>query len=157
MGMKRIARHTWLFSFTDVAFLLLLVWTQLARMSSPTAPVAEMQLPAPVVANNPELTALKSDKDHRQVLIEKHSDRPYRLTRIVGGNEISRSDPMSFAELNAALQGVFNERTGAPRPVVVPLPESYSSDLLQAAALVSKRWNEKGTAVVHMERSDGKP
>src|SRR6266571_1766940 len=150
MGMKRIARHTWLFSFTDVAFLLLLVWTQLARMSSPTAPVAEMQLPAPVVANNPELTALKSDKDHRQVLIEKHSDRPYRLTRIVGGNEISRSDPMSFAELNAALQGVFNERTGAPPPgggrccriraaarppgaappVVVPLPESYSSDLL---------------------------
>lgn len=149
MGMKRIARHTWLFSFTDVAFLLLLVWTQLARLNTANTPVAEMQLPAPVVANNPELTALKATKDYRQVLIEKHSDRPYRVTRIVNGNEVSRSDPMNFAELGAALQVVFSERQ--TRPVVVPLPESFSSDLLQAAALVSKLWHEKGSAVVHME------
>ncbi len=156
MGMKRIARHTWLFSFTDVAFLLLLVWTQLARLNTSNTPVAEMQLPAPVVAKNPELTALKASKDYRQVLIEKHSDRPYRVTRIVGGNEVSRSDPMTFAELGAALQVVFNERKGMPRPVVVPLPESFSSDLLQAAALVSKLWNVKESAVVHLE-TPGKP
>ncbi len=152
MGMKRIARHTWLFSFTDVAFLLLLVWTQLARLNSSNAPVAEMQLPAPVVAKNPELTALKANKDYRQVLIEKHSDRPYRVTRIVGGNEVSRSDPMTFAELGAALQVVFIEQKGATRPVVVPLPESFSSDLLQAAAVVSKLWNVKESAVVHLEQ-----
>lgn len=150
MGMKRIARHTWLFSFTDVAFLLLLVWTQLARLNTANTPVAEMQLPAPVVANHPELTALKATKDYRQVLIEKHSDRPYLVTRIVNGNEVSRSDPMNFAELGAALQVVFSERQ--TRPVVVPLPESFSSDLLQAAALVSKLWHEKGSAVVHMEK-----
>ncbi len=156
MGMKRIARHTWLFSFTDVAFLLLLVWTQLARLNTSNTPVAEMQLPAPVVAKNPELTALKATKDYRQVLIEKHSDRPYRVTRIVGGNEVSRSDPMTFTELGTALQVVFSERKGAPRPVVVPLPESFSSDLLQAAALVSKLWNVKESAVVHLE-SEGKP
>ena len=155
MAMKRIARHTWLFSFTDVAFLLLLVWTQLARMNTSNTPVAEMQLPAPVVAKNPELTALKTEKDYRQVLVEKHSDKPYRLTRIVRGNEASRSAPMNFAELNAALQVVFNERKGQPRPVVVPLPESFSSDLLQGAALVSKLWNQKGSAVVHLERSEG--
>ena len=158
MSMKRIARHTWLFSFTDVAFLLLLVWTQLARMNTSATPVAEMQLPAPVVAKNPELTTLKAEKDYRQVLIEKHSDKPYRLTRIIKGNEASRSDPMSFEELDAALQVVLNERKGQPRPVIVPLPESFSSDLLQATALVSKRWNiEKGSAVVHLERSEGKP
>lgn len=156
MAMKRIARHTWLFSFTDVAFLLLLVWTQLARMDTAATPVAEMQLPAPAVANNPELTPLKVDKDYRQVLVEKHSDRPYRLTRVVGGSEVSRSDPMSFAELNAALRSVFHERKGTPRPVVVPLPESYSSDLLQAAALVSRQWNGKESAVVHLERGEGK-
>ena len=157
MSMKRIARHTWLFSFTDVAFLLLLVWTQLARMNTSNTPVAEMQLPAPVVTKNPELTTLKAEKDYRQVLIEKHSGKPYRLTRIIRGNEASRSDPMSFEELDAALQVVLNERKGQPRPVVVPLPESFSSDLLQATALVSKRWNvEKGSAVVHLERSEGK-
>ena len=157
MPMKRIARHTWLFSFTDVAFLLLLVWTQLARMNTSNTPVAEMQLPAPVVAKNPELTTLKAEKDYRQVLVEKHSDKPYRLTRIIRGNEVSRSDPMNFEELNAALQVVFTEQKSQPRPVVVPLPESFSSDLLQAAALVSKLWNEKGSAVVHLERSEGKP
>ena len=155
MGMKRIARHTWLFSFTDVAFLLLLVWTQLARLNTAATPVAEMQLPAPVVAKNPELTALKTFKDYRQVLIEKHSDRPYRLTRILSGNEVSRSDPMTFTELATALNGVFSERKDSPRPVVVPLPESFSSDLLQAAALVGKLWNVKESAVVHLE-SEGK-
>ena len=155
MTMKRIARHTWLFSFTDVAFLLLLVWTQIARLNTSATPVAEMQLPAPVVAKNPELTALKTSKEYRQVLIEKHSDRPYRLTRIVSGNEVSRSEPMTFAELAAALHAVYRERSGTPRPVVVPLPESFSSDLLQAAALVSKLWNVKESAVVHLE-NEGK-
>jgi len=156
MAMKPVARHTWLFSFTDVAFLLLLVWTQLARMNDNTTPVAEMKLPAPVVSKNPELTTMKAEKDYRQVLVEKHSDRPYRMTRIIRGNEASRSDPMNFVELTAALQVVVNEGKGQPRPVVVPLPESFSSDLLQAAALVSKFWNaDKGSAVVHMEKPEG--
>lgn len=156
MGMKRIARHTWLFSFTDVAFLLLLVWTQLARLNSDAAPVAEMQLPAPVVASNPDLAALKTSKDYRQVLVDKHSDHPFRLTHIIKGNEVSRSAPMTLAELDAALRTAFSERQGAPRPVVVPLPESFSSDLLQATALVSKLWHGNSGAVVHME-SQGKP
>lgn len=157
MSMKKIARHTWLFSFTDVAFLLLLVWTQLARMNDNTTPVAEMKLPAPVVSKHPELTTMKTERDYRQVLVEKHSDTPYRLTRIIRGNEASRSDPMNFEQLTAALQVVYNEQKGAPRPVVVPLPESFSSDLLQSAALVSKLWSlDKGSAVVHTEKDEGK-
>ena len=155
--MRHRRRHTWLFSFTDVAFLLLLVYTQLARLNSDTTPVAEMRLPAPVVVKNPELASMKAEKDYRQVLVEAHSDKPYRLTRITGGNEVSRSDPLSLADLTASMQAVLSERKGQPRPVVVPLPESYSSDLLQAAALVSKLWNEAGSAVVHTQVSDRKP
>jgi hypothetical protein len=155
--MKKIARHTWLFSFTDVAFLLLLVYTQLARMSSNDNPVAEMRLPAPVVAKNPELSLMRANPDYRQLLVEKHSDKPYRLARIIGGNELSRSDAMNFEQLSVALQGVLGESKRPPRPVVVPLPESFSSDLLQAAALVGKFWNEPGNAVVHTDRNEGKP
>jgi hypothetical protein len=155
--MRPIQRHTWLFSFTDIAFLLLLVYTQLARMSTNDVPVAEMRLSAPAVLNNPELTPLKVEKDYRQLLVEKHSAKPYRLTRILGGNESSRTDPMSFEELTAALQVVFNERKGGPRPVVVPLSESFSSDLLQGAALVGRLWSQGGSAVVHTPRSDIKP
>lgn len=157
MSKRQIARHSWLFSFTDIAFLLLLVYTQLARMSSSDNPVAEMRLPAPVVTKNPELAIMKADKDYRQLLVEKHSDRPYRLTRIIRGNETSRSEAMSYEELGVALRVVLTERKGGPRPVVVPLPESFSSDLLQATALVGKFWNEPGSAVVHTERSEGKP
>jgi hypothetical protein len=157
MSKRQIARHSWLFSFTDIAFLLLLVYTQLARMSSSDNPVAEMRLPAPVVAKNPELSLMKADKDYRQLLVEKHSDRPYRLTRIVRGDESSRSEPMNYEELGVALQSLLKERRGGPRPVVVPLPESFSSDLLQATALVGKYWSEPGSAVVHTERDSGKP
>lgn len=157
MSMKRNARHTWLFSFTDIAFLLLLVYTQLARMSSSDNPVAEMRLPAPVVAKNPELSLMKAKKEYRQLLVEKHSDKPYRLASIAGGNEVSRTGAMNFEELSAALQTILAEKKMPPRPVVVPLPESFSSDLLQAAAVVGKFWNEPGTAVVHTDRNEGKP
>lgn len=148
--MKHLRRHTWLFSFTDVAFLLLLVYTQLARMSTDNSPVAEMRLPAPTVANNPELITMKAASDYRQVLVEKHSAKPFRLTRIIGGNEESRSEPMNLTELTASLQSVFAEKKAQPRPVIVPLPESFSSDLLQATALVSKLWSEGANPVVHI-------
>lgn len=149
--MKHLRRHTWLFSFTDVAFLLLLIYTQLARMSSDTAPVAEMRLPAPTVANNPELMSMRAPGDYRQVLIEKHSDRPFRLTRIIRGDEASRSVPMNLEELNVALRAYYAEKSAQPRPVIVPLPESFSSDLLQATAIVSKLWNEGANPVVHID------
>jgi hypothetical protein len=156
MSKRQIARHSWLFSFTDIAFLLLLVYTQLARMSSTDNPVAEMRLPAPVVASSPELKAIKAAREYHQLLVEKHSDRPYRLVHIVRGDESSRSEAMSFEVLTAALQTLVNKGK-EPRPLVVPLPESFSSDLLQAAALVGKYWSESGTAVVHTERDGAHP
>lgn len=150
----RNRRHTWLFSFTDTAFLLLLVYTQFGRLNA-EAPVAEMRLPAPVVVNNPELAALKPERDYRQVLVEKHSDKPYRLVRIIGGNEAGSSGPLDFVGLRNALLEVACDEKGGPRPVVVPLPESFSSDLLQATALVGRLWCEGGGAVVHRQRESG--
>jgi len=148
--MRHLRRHTWLFSFTDVAFLLLLIYTQLARMSTDIIPVAEMRLPAPTVANNPELITMRAASDYRQLLVEKHAPKPYRLARIIGGNEVSRSEPMNLDELSSSLESFFREKKGQLRPVIVPLPESFSSDLLQAAALVSKFWSEGANPVVHV-------
>ncbi len=157
MSTKPLARHTWLFSFTDIAFLLLLVYTQLAQMSASNNPVAEMLLPAPLVENSSELKPLKSVADYRQLLVEKHSETPYRLVHITGGKEFSRTEVMSFEELTTALQTLVSEGKKEKRPVVVPLPESFSSDLLQAAALVGKYWSDAGTAVVHTKKVGAKP
>lgn len=150
MSQKR--RHTWLFSFTDTAFLLLLVYTQFGRLDAANNPVAEMKLDAPVVVKNSELRPVKEEPNHQQVLVDKHSDKPYLLTTVAGGNETSRSRPLSFRELEDALQACKSERARQPRPVVVPLPESFSSDLVQAAALVGKIWNEGGSVVVHTQK-----
>ncbi|QXE91061.1 hypothetical protein [Geomonas subterranea] len=150
------SRNQWLISFTDVAFLLLLVFTQMARMDTSSSQVAEMQLPAPVVAKSPELVAMQSNPDYHQLLVEKHGARPYRLVHIVRGRETARTDSLSYDELCAALKGLQGDRDH-PRPVVVPLPESYSSDLLSAAAVVSKYWNSNGLAVVHTSRTGDKP
>ena len=155
MTAKQTRRYAWLFSFTDVAFLLLLVYTQLARMASNDNPVAEMNLPTPIVAKSSELKLMRSNPDYHQLLVEKHSDKPFRLARIINGNEVSRSEAMNYQSLANAMQLVRNEKKNVPRPVVIPLPESFSSDLLQAAALVGKYWNEPGAAVVHTDRSEG--
>lgn len=145
-------RHTWLFSFTDTAFLLLLVYTQFGRLDSANNPVAEMKLDAPVVVKNSELRPVKEEHDYQQVLVDKHGEKPYLLTTIVAGSETSRSRPMNFSELQDALQACKGEKAKQPRPVVVPLPESYSSDLVQAAALVGKIWDEGGSVVVHTQK-----
>jgi hypothetical protein len=156
MATKHLRRHTWLFSFTDVAFLLLLIYTQLARMSSDNTPVAEMRLPAPTVANNPELINMRAASDYRQILVDKHSAKPFLLTRIVRGDEVSRSRPMDLEELTASLRGYYAEKKGQPRPVIVPLPESFSSDLLQATALVGRLWSEGANPVVHINEEKKK-
>lgn len=150
------SRNLWLISFTDVAFLLLLVFTQMARLDTSSNPVAEMRLPAPVVAKSPELLAMQSSRDYHQLLIEKHSGRPYRLAHIVGGKEVGRSGALGYEELCAALK-LLEKDKAQPRPVVVPFPESYSSDLLSAAAVVGKYWNAAGLAVVRTERKRGTP
>jgi hypothetical protein len=150
--MARNRRHnTWLFSFTDTAFLLLLVYTQFGRLNADTGHVAEMRLPVPSVVKNSELVSRKMDNDYCQLLVEKHSEKPYRLVRITGGSEVSRSTSMSLADLDGAISAMRSESKGQPRPVVVPLPESFSSDLLQGSSLVSKIWNEEGSAVVHTQ------
>ena len=147
--MGRNRHNTWLFSFTDTAFLLLLVYTQFGRLNADPNPMAEMRLPAPTVVKNPELVSRQMDNDYRQLLVDKHSEKPYRLVQITGGSEVSRSTPMNLDELDSAFQVIRSENKRQLRPVVVPLPESFSSDLLQASSLVSKLWNEEGTAVVH--------
>jgi hypothetical protein len=153
--MRQHRRHTWLFSFTDIAFLLLLVYTQLSRLDPSGSQVAEIRLPTPAVVKSGELLPRSAEKEYRQVLVDKHSDRPYRLTRIVDGKETSSSGPLAFGELRGALEADLRGRKDEPRPVVVPLPESYSSDLVQAAALVGQLWNREGTAVVHTEKKSG--
>lgn len=149
-----ISRNQWLISFTDVAFLLLLVFTQMARMDTSDTPVAEMRLPAPLVSKSPELLAVQSSPDYHQLLVEKHSAKPYRLAHITHGKEIARSESLGYEELCSALKQLQKIKE-QPRPVVVPLPESFSSDLLSAAAVVSKYWNAEGLAVVHTERKKG--
>ncbi|MBJ6800611.1 hypothetical protein [Geomonas propionica] len=150
------SRNQWLISFTDVAFLLLLVFTQMSRMDTSSSQVAEMQLPAPVVAKSPELVAMQSNPDYHQLLVEKHGAKPYRLAHIVRGKEAARTDPLSYDELCSTLKHLQENRE-QPRPVVVPLPESYSSDLLSAAAVVSKYWSSNGLAVVHTSRNGDGP
>lgn len=150
------SRNQWLISFTDVAFLLLLVFTQMARMDTSSSQVAEMQLPAPVVAKSPELVAMQSNPDYHQLLVDRHCGKPYLLAHIVRGKEVARTVPLSYDELCSALKNLQGEDRGRPRPVVVPLPESYSSDLLSAAAVVGKYWSSNGLAVVHTARKDEK-
>ena len=140
--------HTWLFSFTDVAFLLLLVYTQFGRLNAESKPVAEMRLPIPAVAKSSELLPRGAEHDYRQLLIDKHADKSFMLAHIVGGIEVTRSEPMNLAELERDLTALRKEAAMQPRPVVVPLPESYSSEMLQASAMVSKIWSEGANAAV---------
>lgn len=153
--MKKSTSHVWLFAFVDVAFLLLLVFTQLSRIGTSESPVAEMRLAAPVVATSPEQTPVKIEKNHSQILVDDNYDMPFRMTRIRQGVEESRTPAMSYDELKATLAPLAKNALREPRPVVVPLPDSYSSDLLQATALVSNLWNQGSRAVVHT-KAEGK-
>ena len=131
----------WLFSFVDLAFLLLLALTQLAseRAGVEIGAIALPKLPAN------ETRGVTPDAPVRwQLRIHPPAEAPFELVRPEAGAEGERMAEPAMRERLSELRAA----RGA-RPLVAPHEDSRSSDLLVAVGAVEALWPEGRRAVVN--------
>lgn len=155
----------WLFSFVDLAFLLLILFTQLIPDTPPNpVAVAELELPRiervepaavapssePVWQIRIRPLAIGDDPAVRRApfeLIEPTRNGSAAAREDDGGAAIASQEPFDARDLEARLE-VLHARSAA-RPLLAPHREARSEDLLVAVSLLERIWQSgRGVTVL---------
>jgi hypothetical protein len=134
---------SWLFSFVDLAFLLLLAVTQLG--SDERANAVDLGGVAVPRINGDVTSALAGDAHARwQLRVHPAGDgfAPFEL--ILSGSD--PSERIEATELEARLFGL--RQSGVAQPLLAPHADSRSQDLLEAVSLLEATWGKGRTATV---------
>ena len=141
--MKLKETYTWLFSFTDLAFLLLISLSLIpSAPDNITIHFSEMEIPD--VPSNPNMSPV--DKTAHTLELQVHpktedQPRPFRLVKI--GLEANSATEQYSKSLDRdqlipeleALRGV------SVRPILLPEKKSLSQDFLFAAGAIARVWS----------------
>ncbi|MCP4039790.1 MAG: hypothetical protein GY733_22795 [bacterium] len=142
----------WLFSFVDLAFLMLIAMTQLAGDVGADAPdlgeivvprIGEQGAPGELAAGAKKVWQLRIYPPADRDAVEQ-PEGPYAL--ILGGEtaeQIVRADLPALREQVATLF-----RDGVKKPLLAPHEDSRSQDLLNAVALLEEHWPTRRRALV---------
>lgn len=139
--------NIWLFSFADLAFLLLIAFTQTSTIGKTPVSIGEMEIPK--VVDGPQISALTQPEVSYQVRVlrpvEEKSD-PYQLVVMKGSEELSMSERLSAALLRDRLSEL--RMRGIQRPIMVPDELSLSKDMLLAMSVIGKVWDNANRVTV---------
>lgn len=142
--------QTWLFSFTDLAFLLLISLSLIpSAPNSITIHFAEMDVP--VVPENQNMTEVAPVKETWELQVRAPGAEqiaPYRLVRMALVNNEPRELESRFLtaqELEAELEVL---RGIGVRPALLPEKRSLSQDFLFAVGAFASVWGGQGNQTV---------
>jgi hypothetical protein len=140
--MKLRHKHTWLFAFTDLSFLLLISMTMIqsappgislhfAEMNLPLVPESEELSPAAEGQNAWELQILGTTLE---------TPFPFRLARRdhLSGKEVEGF----YLDRDHLLTALEKLRNANVRPVLLPEKSSLSHDLLFAGGALARVWTD---------------
>lgn len=138
--MKNKNGQTWLFSFTDLAFLLLISLSTIPAADSVTIRFSEMDVP--VVPESQRLDALGPMTEVWELQVHPVSEEhpvPYKIMRSGLGSPADGTETMllSAEELIPALEKLKARNV---QPTLLPEKKSISQDLLYAAGAMAKVW-----------------
>lgn len=131
----------WLFSFVDLAFLLLIAMTQVG--GDPSAlDLAEMSVPQVGAAATTELPAGAPELWQLRVHPPGPSEPPFELR----GPGADREVRLAAAPLRAQLARLHASHVR--KPLLAPHADSRSQDLLDAAGMIEELWPTRRRATV---------
>jgi hypothetical protein len=138
----------WLFSFVDLAFLLLIAMTQLDEGRELALELGEIVVPK-IHASAEGMPSSAAARWQLRVHPEDvQAASPFELV-LPNGDEAEeqapavRLDPPALREKLAALKA-----TGVARPILAPHADSRSQDLLDAVGILEDVWPERRRATV---------
>jgi len=141
---------SWLFSFVDLAFLMLIAMTQMVNDASSQPDLGEMLVPRISSESSSELSAAASEawqlRVHPPALGDDGDALRFELIRTGAQGE---PESEGFGEV-ALLRDRLAELEAArgPRPLLAPHEDSRSQDLLDAAALIEEFWPGRRRATI---------
>ncbi len=135
---------SWLFSFVDLAFLLLIAMTQLAEDTVPAAPeLGVIVVPRIDEEASLALPALAGKRWQVRVHAPGSGLPPFELVRV---GDAEAGPRVARDALQGLLAGI--EAEGARKPLLAPHEDSRSQDLLDAVAALEQRWPGSRRATV---------
>jgi hypothetical protein len=138
----------WLFSFVDLAFLMLIAMTQLAPDPGAKMPdLGEMIVPRVSAAAATELGSVAAESWQLRVHPpEESAVSPYQLVRFIEGVAMDDGTRIQHEALRVQLLSLKHDR--GLKPVLAPHEDSRSQDMLEAAALLEEMWPGRRRAAV---------
>ena len=138
----------WLFSFVDLAFLMLIAMTQLAPDPGAKIPnLGEMIVPKVGAKASTEMGDSAAEVWQLRVHPpEEEATSPYELVRVVEGAARTDGGRLVADDLRGELVAL-KENAGA-KPMLAPHEDSRSQDMLEAAAMLEELWPGRRRAAV---------
>lgn len=148
--MKLKQSQTWLFAFTDLAFLLLISLSLI-----PSAPdniiirFSEMEIPD--VPSNPNMTPVDKSEHAWELQVHPKTEaqpNPFKLVRIGvhkrGADELSSK----YIDRDSLIPELEALKEVSARPMLLPEKTSLSQDFLYAAGAIAKVWSSSSGRTV---------
>jgi len=142
------AAPAWLFSFVDLAFLMLIAMTQLAPDPGAKIPnLGEMIVPKVGAAASTEMGGSAAEVWQLRVHPpETETASPYTLIRVVDG--VAQDDVSRVVSDELRTQLAQLKEGSGQKPMLAPHEDSRSQDMLEAAAMLEELWPGRRRATV---------
>lgn len=142
------AAPAWLFSFVDLAFLMLIAMTQLAPDPGAKIPdLGEMIVPRVGATASTEMGSAAAEVWQLRVHPpEETTDSPYELIRVVDG--VAERDGSRIVTDDLRSQLAQLKQGSGQKPMLAPHEDSRSQDMLEAAAMLEELWPGRRRAAV---------
>ena len=150
---------SWLFSFVDLAFLMLIAMTLVASDKAGAPDLGEMAVPRIGEDSTKDLAGGMAGKAwqlrvHPPIQNEDDSlEPPFELLLAGSGTLGAEGDLLDKEDLAEKLIALKEE--GAAKPLLAPHEDSRSQDMLDAAALIETHWPSPRRALVARLMEEG--
>lgn len=147
----------WLFAFADLAFLLLISFTQipntrLQKIPLPKVPQKNGEALIAKAATSIKLFIFEADQAEAVGSAAKAVPRPFQLATFQGANRIDETPRLEEAQLVPELKKRFKPDLAGP--VLWPHPSARAEDLLTAYVCIQQVWQDQ-EVVIAVTPKDG--
>jgi hypothetical protein len=142
--MKSQYDYVWIFAFADLAFLLLIAFTQVASSNSNIC--YEMNVPKVAGDIDPQPISQAAEYYELRVMsADEKGLKPFKLVHIKGG-AVDASEPLNHEDLKLRLSDL--KKKGQKRPILSADERSYSKDAFLALSLIESEWKARMAGVI---------
>jgi len=138
MSARPPSAPAWLFSFVDLAFLLLIAMTQLGDRELPPE-FGEIALPELQAETSEDLPPGAAQRWQLRVHPPEDDQSPFELVQAEAEEQPELR--LAQSDLRSRLDAIRAE--GARKPILAPHRDSRSEDLLQAVGLLEELWPKR--------------